>query len=135
HSSSRTIGVRVGLWPGNFCERTAPQGCLPPAAQCDYWGPEWWHRVCTYDGKSRFNSKEVATMWTKDALQELIQAKLRDRQFVLVANREPFLHRYVGGKVECVPPASGMVSALDPILRACGGVWIAHGSGNADRRT
>jgi alpha,alpha-trehalose-phosphate synthase [UDP-forming] len=28
-----------------------------------------------------------------------------------------------------------MVSALDPIMRACGGVWVAHGSGNADRRT
>ncbi|TMQ35299.1 MAG: trehalose-6-phosphate synthase [Planctomycetota bacterium] len=74
-------------------------------------------------------------MWTREALQELIQQNLRDHQFILVANREPYLHRYSGGRVECVPPASGMVSALDPIMRACGGVWIAHGSGNADRRT
>jgi trehalose 6-phosphate synthase len=28
-----------------------------------------------------------------------------------------------------------MASALDPIMRACGGVWVAHGSGNADRKT
>jgi trehalose 6-phosphate synthase len=74
-------------------------------------------------------------MWTKDALQELIRAKLGDRRLILVANREPYLHRFVGGKIECVPPVSGMVSALEPIMRACGGVWIAHGSGNADRRT
>jgi alpha,alpha-trehalose-phosphate synthase [UDP-forming] len=74
-------------------------------------------------------------MWTKDALQDLIHAKLGDRRLILVANREPYLHRFAGGKIECVPPASGMVSALEPIMRACGGVWIAHGSGNADRRT
>ena len=74
-------------------------------------------------------------MWTKDALQELIQAQLRDHQFLLVANREPYQHRFAGGRIECVPPASGMVSALEPIMRACGGVWVGHGSGNADRRT
>ncbi len=73
-------------------------------------------------------------MWTKDALQDLIQTKLGGRRFILVANREPYLHRFVGGKIECVPPASGMVSALEPIMRACGGVWIGHGSGSADRR-
>jgi alpha,alpha-trehalose-phosphate synthase [UDP-forming] len=74
-------------------------------------------------------------MWTKQALQELIQSRLGDRKFLLVANREPYQHRYQGGRIHCVPPASGMVSALEPIMRACGGVWIAHGSGNADRRT
>lgn len=74
-------------------------------------------------------------MWTKDAMQELIQSRLRDHRFVVVANREPYLHRFAGGRIECVPPASGMVSALDPILRATNGTWIAHGSGNADRRT
>jgi trehalose 6-phosphate synthase len=74
-------------------------------------------------------------MWTKDALQELIHSKLGKRRLILVANREPYLHRFVGGKIECVPPASGMVSALEPIMRACGGVWVAHGSGTADRRT
>jgi alpha,alpha-trehalose-phosphate synthase [UDP-forming] len=74
-------------------------------------------------------------MWTKDALQDLIQTRLGDHPLMLVSNREPYQHRYAGGRIECVPPASGMVSALEPILRACGGVWVAHGSGNADRRT
>lgn len=74
-------------------------------------------------------------MWTKDALQELISNRLGEHRLIVVANREPYQHRYNGGRIECVPPASGMVSALDPIVRACGGVWVAHGSGNADRRT
>jgi alpha,alpha-trehalose-phosphate synthase [UDP-forming] len=73
-------------------------------------------------------------MWTKDALQELAHTRLGDHRLLLVSNREPYQHRYAGGRIECVPPASGMVSALEPILRACGGVWIAHGSANADRR-
>jgi trehalose 6-phosphate synthase len=73
-------------------------------------------------------------MWTKQDLHELVQSKLQDHQFILVANREPYQHRFTGGRIECVPPASGMVTALEPIMRACGGTWIAHGSANADRR-
>src|SRR5438105_3634268 len=79
--------------------------------------------------------QEVLAMWSINALQELIETRLRDHRLIVVANREPYQHRYVGGRIECVPPASGMVSALDPIVRACGGVWIAHGNGTADRRT
>jgi len=74
-------------------------------------------------------------MWTKEILQDLIQTQLRDHQLILVANRQPYSHRFVGGRIECVPPAAGLVSALDPIMRACGGTWIAHGSGDADRVT
>jgi trehalose 6-phosphate synthase len=73
-------------------------------------------------------------MWTKEALQDLIESKLSGHRFIVVANREPYLHRYAGNRIECVPPVSGMVSALDPILKACGGVWVAHGSGSADRK-
>jgi len=74
-------------------------------------------------------------MWTKEALHDLIETQLGDHQFLLVANREPYQHRFSGGRIECVPPASGVVSAIEPIMQACGGVWIAHGSGTADRRT
>ena len=75
-------------------------------------------------------------MWNKEALHQLIETKLRDSRLIVVANREPYVHRYTADRrIECVPPASGMVSALDPIMRACGGVWIAQGSGDADRKT
>src|SRR5260370_38070140 len=75
------------------------------------------------------------SMWTKDSLLELIQTRLQDHPLIVVANREPYLHRFVSGRIDCVPPVSGMVSALGPILRACGGTWIAHGSGSAGRTT
>jgi trehalose 6-phosphate synthase len=74
-------------------------------------------------------------MWTRDSLHDLIQNNLRDHDLIVVANREPYVHRFASGRIECVPPASGMVSALDPLVRACGGVWVAHGSGSADRKT
>jgi trehalose-6-phosphate synthase len=74
-------------------------------------------------------------MWTMETLNDLIQSRLAQHRLIVVANREPYVHRYSDGRIECVPPVSGMVSALDPIMRACGGTWIAHGSGNADRRT
>lgn len=73
-------------------------------------------------------------MWTREALHELIETRLRDHRLIVVANREPYIHRVVGDRVECVLPASGMATALDPIMRACGGTWVAHGSGNADQR-
>src|SRR5262249_49088269 len=58
-----------------------------------------------------------------------------DYQVIVVANREPYLHCWEGGRIRCMYPASGMVTAIDPIMRACGGVWVAHGSGSADRKT
>lgn len=74
-------------------------------------------------------------MWTKEALHNLIASRLQGVQFIVVSNREPYLHRFSGREIECIQPASGMTAALDPIMRAAGGVWIAHGAGNADRRT
>jgi trehalose 6-phosphate synthase len=74
-------------------------------------------------------------MWTQHALHELIRTKLRDYQLIVVANREPYIHRRVGKRTECIFPASGMATALDPIMRACGGTWIGHGSGDADRES
>ena len=73
-------------------------------------------------------------MWTKEALFDLIQNKLTDYQLIVVANREPYVHLAEGGRIKCTYPASGMVTALDPIMRACGGTWVAHGAGNADRK-
>jgi alpha,alpha-trehalose-phosphate synthase [UDP-forming] len=72
-------------------------------------------------------------MWTRQALKDLIAERMKDYQFIVVANREPFIHRYAGEQVEVIRPASGMAAAIDPIMDASGGTWIAHGSGDADR--
>jgi alpha,alpha-trehalose-phosphate synthase [UDP-forming] len=72
-------------------------------------------------------------MWTKESLQELVRTKLSDYLFIVVSNREPYIHTYAGSKIKCQVPASGVTVALDPVMQACGGTWIAHGSGDADR--
>ena len=64
-------------------------------------------------------------MWDRRALHELIDSRLRDQRLIVVANREPYIHRYVGDAIDCMRPASGMVTALDPMMLACGGTWIA----------
>lgn len=71
--------------------------------------------------------------WTREDLQELVKSKLAGRLFIVVSNREPYVHVSSGDEIQCVVPASGLTVALDPMMRACGGVWVAHGSGNADR--
>lgn len=74
-------------------------------------------------------------MWDRSALHELIESRMQDQKLIVVANREPYIHRYVGDAVECMRPAGGMVTALDPMMLACGGTWVANGSGDADRLT
>jgi len=71
--------------------------------------------------------------WTDTLLQDVVREKLGNFRLVVVSNREPYLHVYAGERVVCERPASGMASALDPVLRACGGLWVAHGSGAADQ--
>jgi trehalose 6-phosphate synthase len=75
------------------------------------------------------------SLWTAERLREQVRAKLAGRALVVVANREPYRHSHRGGKIECVTPASGLVTGIEPLLRACGGTWIAHGDGDADRET
>jgi trehalose 6-phosphate synthase len=73
-------------------------------------------------------------MWTKESLKELIEEKLKNYLFVVVSNREPYIHKYSREKIVSFIPPSGVVTALDPVLQACSGIWVAHGSGDADRK-
>jgi trehalose 6-phosphate synthase len=72
--------------------------------------------------------------WTPNALAHVVRQNLDSPQMIVVSNREPYIHnRGPDGKPVVQVPASGMVTALEPIIRACSGVWVAHGSGTADR--
>jgi len=73
------------------------------------------------------------TEWTEERLKHVVTGQLNDRPLFLVSNREPVQHVWRGRQIETLTPASGLVTALDPVMRACGGVWVAHGSGDADR--
>jgi trehalose 6-phosphate synthase len=72
--------------------------------------------------------------WTREALRRTVQERLQEELFVVVSNREPYIHRFEGEEIVCQVPASGLTIALDPVVRACGGLWVAHGSGDADRQ-
>jgi alpha,alpha-trehalose-phosphate synthase [UDP-forming] len=71
--------------------------------------------------------------WTPTRLKEQVCTVLQERLLFVISNREPYIHEKRGKKIECLVPASGLVTALEPVLKACGGTWIAHGSGDADR--
>lgn len=71
--------------------------------------------------------------WTKDRLESVVRDRLGGAKLIVVSNREPYIHSHEGDEIRCVRPASGLTTALDPVMRACGGVWVAHGSGTADR--
>jgi trehalose 6-phosphate synthase len=74
-------------------------------------------------------------IWTPERLNEEMKQVLEDKMMVVVSNREPYMHVRAGKEIKCIVPASGMVTAMEPILKACGGLWIASGSGDADRET
>lgn len=71
-------------------------------------------------------------IWTADRLAVHIRARLEDSRLFVVSNREPYIHLRRGKSVEVSQPASGLVTALEPVLQACGGTWVAHGSGDGD---
>ncbi len=78
---------------------------------------------------------QAESLWTRERLKEHVKNRLQARPLFVVSNREPYMHVRRGKAVDCLVPASGMVTALDPVLRACGGMWVAHGAGDADRAT
>jgi trehalose 6-phosphate synthase len=74
-----------------------------------------------------------AMAWTKQRLEHVARTRLNGAKLIVVANREPYIHRYQNGEIDWIRPAGGLTTALDPVMQACGGVWVAHGAGDADR--
>ncbi|MBI4609093.1 MAG: trehalose-6-phosphate synthase [Candidatus Rokubacteria bacterium] len=74
------------------------------------------------------------SIWTEERLKQFVNLRLAGRPLIVVSNREPVSHVWRAGQIEAQTPASGLVTAMEPVMRACGGVWVAHGSGDADRQ-
>jgi trehalose-6-phosphate synthase len=70
--------------------------------------------------------------WSPDRLRSMLRTQLRGDEIIVVSNREPYIHEQGPQGVLVRRPASGLVTAIEPVMRACSGTWIAHGSGNAD---
>ncbi len=90
------------------------------------------HAKADIEARRRFNA---ASLWTARRLREQMRVELSGKKLFLVSNREPYMHVKDGHTVRCIVPAGGLVTALDPVMRICDGVWLAHGGGEADRET
>lgn len=73
--------------------------------------------------------------WDPERLRALLHTQLRGDQIIVLSNREPYIHESSSEGIVVKRPASGLVTAVEPVMRACSGTWIAHGSGSADRLT
>ena len=73
--------------------------------------------------------------WTADRLRVFVKGRLGRDHLFAVSNREPYEHVYGDKSIQCRVPASGLVTALEPVLCACEGTWIAQATGDADRET
>ena len=76
---------------------------------------------------------ESQITWTPASLRGILREHLAGDEILIVSNRQPYIHNQRGQTIEVQVPASGLVSALEPVMRACSGIWIAHGNGSADR--
>jgi trehalose-6-phosphate synthase len=84
--------------------------------------------------EARLRLNKIDAAWTASRLAEYIKRIARNRQIILVSNREPYVHeKQKNGTITYNRPASGLVSALEPIMRATEGTWIAYGGGSADK--
>ena len=109
---------------------------LPPAAASELGPVAEELRARLRDLEDEFRrSLPQETEWTPERLRSLLSTQLRGEQVIVVSNREPYIHEREGDEVLVRRPASGLVTAIEPVMRACSGTWIAHGSGSADRET
>ncbi|KGM40050.1 alpha,alpha-trehalose-phosphate synthase [Aquabacterium sp. NJ1] len=77
-------------------------------------------------------SQGLISEWDPERLRALLRTQLRGDQLIVVSNREPYIHEKGPDGIVVKRPASGLVTAVEPVMRACSGTWIAHGSGSAD---
>jgi trehalose-6-phosphate synthase len=78
----------------------------------------------------------VDSRWTPRRLRRVLDRELGSLRLIVVSNRQPYSHeKLAGGQIAVKTSAGGLVTAIAPVMRACSGVWVAHGSGSADRET
>jgi trehalose-6-phosphate synthase len=88
----------------------------------------------TAEEEARLRTSAEA-IWTPERLKVEMGNLLQKKKMIVVSNREPYMHIHAGKEIKCIVPASGMITAMEPILKACSGLWIASGTGDADKET
>jgi trehalose 6-phosphate synthase len=88
----------------------------------------------TAEEEARLRTSAEA-IWTPERLRVEMENLLHGKKLIVVSNREPYMHIHDGKDIKCIVPASGLITAMEPILKACSGLWIASGTGDADKET
>jgi trehalose 6-phosphate synthase len=88
----------------------------------------------TAEEEARLRTSAEA-IWTPERLKVEMGNLLHGKKLIVVSNREPYMHIHEGKDIKCIVPASGLITAMEPILKACSGLWIAAGTGDADKET
>ena len=132
--------ARMAEWTKQL--RTGQPAQPPPEADVSLFGPlaKEVTGLARTLARTRLVAEEEArlrlsgdSVWTEERLKQFVRLRFGEQAIYVVSNREPLSHVYDGKDIRTQQPASGLVTALEPIMLACGGVWIAHGSGTADR--
>lgn len=142
HSTVVEPITRLSQWMKDL--RTGRAGTLPDPSAADFLQP--LTSEAAHLGQSLAEARTAAkveaglreaadSLWTAERLRVGIRRRLHGSSLFIVSNREPYHHVHGGKGIELQVPASGLVTALEPILCACDGTWIAHGSADADRET
>ena len=124
--------------------RTGKTGHIKPETHLDFLDP--LHKEIESIAKAMNEAKATAeeearlrtsaeAIWTPERLKVEIENLLMGKKMIVVSNREPYMHIHEGKDIKCIVPASGMITAMEPILKACSGLWIAAGTGDADKET
>jgi hypothetical protein len=135
HLAERLRRLRIGHFDKTAKSETPELGLLSPLA----------HEVETMaESLKAARASAVAEarlreagehLWTAERLAVYMRNQAGSSQIFVVSNREPYTHIRQGREIVCVVPPSGLVTALEPVLCACDGVWVASSSGNADSMT
>ncbi len=83
--------------------------------------------------EERHAGEDITAQWTPETLKQLLHDRFYGDEIIVISNREPYIHDHTPTGVVVRRPASGLVTAVEPVMQACSGTWIAHGSGTADR--
>jgi trehalose-6-phosphate synthase len=135
---------KLARWLGDLRTGSAAAGSGPDLPEEDVFRPlkREAARLANSISVARAAAKEEArlryhgeALWTPERLRVAVESKLGGSRLFAISNREPYEHVRHNGTVELLVPASGLVTALEPVLRACEGTWIAQGTGNADAET
>lgn len=83
--------------------------------------------------EAKASLEKLDSPWTAERLKQFTKDLFKNRTIIAVSSLEPYVHNKIGNTIDYHVPASGLITAIEPVMQACGGVWVARGSGNADK--